>query len=164
MLRRMSAFYRRVIPQTLKWRKDNGVTFEGDKTALIHFARGAKTGRIRPRPLQVEGATVPPSASIKILGVIFDEESSFKDHVVRAAKLGWESVHSATERCSAGDGTAALPSRGGATARLCSRMVRSISLQINAHLDGEAAGSYSEMGCKDHRWHFSHGINPSTKR
>lgn len=86
---------RKVVPHTVRWARENGVAFEPDKTALIHFARGAKDTAHAVDPgqvLQIEGADVPPSPLVKILGVIFDEKLSFKDQVARAAKSAWESA------------------------------------------------------------------------
>ncbi|KAK7177916.1 zinc knuckle [Paraphaeosphaeria sporulosa] len=40
--------------------------------------------------LRVGPAMVPPAESAKILGVVFDSALSFKEHVARAAKRGWQ--------------------------------------------------------------------------
>jgi hypothetical protein len=40
-----------VVPRALKWAKDSGAMFEGDKTTLIHFTHFRNTKKIA-RPLQ----------------------------------------------------------------------------------------------------------------
>lgn len=94
----METLQNKVVPRALKWATDSGATFEGDKTTLIHFTHFRNTKKIA-QPLQalrVGEAVVAPSQSAKILGVIFDRELNFKEHVARAAKRGWKGVQALT--------------------------------------------------------------------
>jgi ribonuclease HI len=90
----MDTLQNEVVPRALKWATDSGATFEGDKTTLIHFTHFRNTKKIA-QPLQalrVGESVVAPAQSAKILGVIFDRELRFKEHVARAAKRGWQGV------------------------------------------------------------------------
>ena len=94
----MSTLQNVVVPRAIQWATRNGAKFEGEKTTLIHFTHFRKTKKIA-RPLQalrIEEAVVAPSQSAKILGVIFDRELMFKDHVARAAKRGWQGIQALT--------------------------------------------------------------------
>jgi hypothetical protein len=90
----MACFQNEAVPRVLRWAADSGAAFDGEKTTLIHFTDFWRTKGIA-QPLQglrVGQALVAPSPSVKILGVIFDRELRFRDHVARSAKRGWHGV------------------------------------------------------------------------
>lgn len=70
-----------VVPRALEWASRSGATFEGDKTTLIHFIPTRRQKDvIRPmQALRVNGASVGPSDTVKILGVMLDSELNFKE-------------------------------------------------------------------------------------
>ncbi len=81
-----------VIPRALQWAKDSGATFEPDKTTLLHFTRST-TGIQQPfQALRVGEAFVAPSKTARLLGVIFDGQLKFTEHLARASTRGWKSV------------------------------------------------------------------------
>jgi hypothetical protein len=87
-----------VVPRVLRWAADSGAALEGEKRTLIHFTHFGNTKKVA-QPLQVlhiGGASVAPSHSVEILGVIFDHELRFREHVARAAKRGWQSIQALT--------------------------------------------------------------------
>lgn len=76
----------KIVEEALQWERRSGATFEGDKTALIHFTRTDR--RSTEVPLNVKDQLVNPSKHIKLLGVIFDAELRFREHVARAVNRG----------------------------------------------------------------------------
>ena len=74
------------IEEAEAWERRSGATFEGDKTAFIHFTR--TPDRASDDGVLVKGQRVDPSQHIKLLGVIFDAQLRFREHVARAANRG----------------------------------------------------------------------------
>jgi ribonuclease HI len=72
------------IPRIEAWAQQTGSCFAAEKTELIHI-----TGR-RSEQLQgqvvINGKTIEPSPTAKLLGVIFDHELRWKEHVQQAIK------------------------------------------------------------------------------
>ncbi|GFO40684.1 RNA-directed DNA polymerase from mobile element jockey [Plakobranchus ocellatus] len=61
-----------------KWVSDNGFRFSVSKTTCVHFHRQ----RIYTEPaLHLDGQPVPVKGEAKFLGVIFDQQFSFENHV-----------------------------------------------------------------------------------
>ena len=58
----------------------------------MHFSRNPKKLAIAPPPLQVGRHAVQPSTKERILGVIFDSELRFKDHLAKVKSRGWKSA------------------------------------------------------------------------
>jgi hypothetical protein len=81
-----------VIPRALKWATDSGATFEADKTSFIHFTRKPLANPSPPLPLWVGETAVVPQSTVKILGVVMDQELRFRFHVAEAAKKGIRAV------------------------------------------------------------------------
>ncbi|GIZ38771.1 hypothetical protein CKM354_000217300 [Cercospora kikuchii] len=75
-----------VVDQAIEWEQRSGATFEGDKTAFIHFTRIPCRSSVRP--VLVKGQEVEPVTSTKILGVVVDSELRFQQHIARAATAG----------------------------------------------------------------------------
>lgn len=72
------------IPRIEAWARRTGSSFAAEKTELIHLTRSKKeqvTGQII-----MNGKVIKPSASAKLLGVIFDKELRWKEHVQQAIK------------------------------------------------------------------------------
>jgi hypothetical protein len=74
------------ISKAVAWEKRIGATFEGEKTAFIHFTR--TESRANEAPLTVKDQVIKPSKSIKLLGVIFDAQVRFREQVQRAVSRG----------------------------------------------------------------------------
>lgn len=90
--RNMSVLNDKVVPRALQWAKDSGATFESDKTVLMHFTRNRKKITDADSPLRVGSHVVLPSTKERILGVIFDSELRFKDHLAKVKTRGWRSA------------------------------------------------------------------------
>ena len=75
-----------IVERALEWERRSGATFEGDKTALVHFTRDPR--RTDMAPVMVKGKPVVPRNNAKILGVIMDPELRFKEHIANAATKG----------------------------------------------------------------------------
>ena len=75
-----------IINRAEGWERRSGATFEGDKTALIHFTR--TPSRQNTDLVLVKGQEVKPTTSTKIFGVIMDSELRFRQHIARASTRG----------------------------------------------------------------------------
>lgn len=75
-----------IIDRALDWERRSGATFEGEKTAIVHFTRCPQ--RSSNAPYTIKGESIKPQESAKILGVILDRELRYKQHVARAASRG----------------------------------------------------------------------------
>jgi hypothetical protein len=75
-----------IINEALEWERRSGATFEGDKTAIIHFTRNA--ARTSDTPFMIKGKEVQPKSNAKILGVVMDAKLRYKEHIARAAAKG----------------------------------------------------------------------------
>lgn len=72
-----------IIDRALDWGRRSGATFEGDKTAVVHFSRN--TIRVDNARFWIKGQTVHPQDQTKVLGVVMDSELRFKQHIARAS-------------------------------------------------------------------------------
>lgn len=72
------------IPRIERWARRTGSSFAAEKTELIHLTR--KRGEHLEGQLTFDGADVKPSPTAKLLGVMFDQELRWKEHVQQAIK------------------------------------------------------------------------------
>src|SRR5699024_6686248 len=72
------------IPRIEAWANKTGSCFAAEKTELIHLTRSKKQHRVGQ--ITMNGKTVKPSDTAKLLGVIFDKEMRWKEHVQQAVK------------------------------------------------------------------------------
>ncbi|KAG2001218.1 hypothetical protein GB937_010390 [Aspergillus fischeri] len=72
------------ISRIEQWAKQSGSHFAAEKTELIHFTR-KKSEQSKGR-LLMQGAAIEPSATAKLLSVVFDHELREKEHVQQAVK------------------------------------------------------------------------------
>ena len=79
-----------IINKTLDWERRSGVTFEAEKTAIIHFT--CKLYKTNSEPFTIKGQTVQPKDHVKILGVVMDAKLKYKEHIARAASKGLEAA------------------------------------------------------------------------
>ena len=75
-----------VIPRTEKWERNSGATFEATKTTIIHFTRNR--GKDSNELLRIKDTTITPSETVKLLGVVLDQQLRYKHHAGRVAKRG----------------------------------------------------------------------------
>ncbi|OAQ61299.1 reverse transcriptase [Purpureocillium lilacinum] len=75
-----------IIDRALAWARRSGATFESNKTAVIHFTRSATRGS--QGSFVVDGQTVQPTDTAKVLGVVLDAELRYKQHIAEAAAKG----------------------------------------------------------------------------
>jgi hypothetical protein len=75
-----------IIDRAVAWARRSGATFEGSKTAVIHFTRTARRGS--QDSFAVNGQTVQPKDTAKVLGVVLDAELRYKQHIAEAAAKG----------------------------------------------------------------------------
>lgn len=72
------------IPRIEAWARRTGSCFAAEKTELIHLTR-KKSEQLQGQVV-MSGKTVKPSPTAKLLGVIFDQELRWKEHVQQAIK------------------------------------------------------------------------------
>ena len=72
------------IPRIESWARRTGSRFAAEKTELIHLTR--KRSEQVQGQVTVNGKTVKPSPTAKLLGVIFDHELRWKEHIQQAIK------------------------------------------------------------------------------
>lgn len=59
-----------IVDRAIEWATRSGATFESEKTKIIHFTRNRYCSA--SAPVTVQGQTIGPQVSIKILGVVMD--------------------------------------------------------------------------------------------
>src|SRR6195952_3778201 len=72
-----------IVQRATEWETRSGASFEGDKTAFIHFTRNSRQSADEPE--SVEGGEVRPTSSVKILGLTMDGRLRYQEHAARAA-------------------------------------------------------------------------------
>ncbi|CEJ62846.1 Putative Reverse transcriptase [Penicillium brasilianum] len=72
------------IPRIEAWARRTGSAFAAEKTELIHLTR--RRGNHLQGQIVVNGTVVSPSPTAKLLGVVFDQELRWKEHVQQAIK------------------------------------------------------------------------------
>jgi ribonuclease HI len=72
------------IPRIESWARRTGSCFAAEKTELIHLTR-RRSEQLQGQVI-MNGKTVKPSPTAKLLGVIFDHELRWKEHVQQAIK------------------------------------------------------------------------------
>ena len=75
-----------VVQRGTSWESTIGASFEGDKTAFIHFM--TNKCQFAHEPISVQGEEVLPMPSVKILGLTMDSGSCYQEHSARAATKG----------------------------------------------------------------------------
>jgi hypothetical protein len=75
-----------IIDKAMDWEKRSGATFEGKKTAIIHFTR--RHDRISTRSFTIKGEAIAPKEAAKILGVIMDSGLRYVQHIGKATTKG----------------------------------------------------------------------------
>jgi hypothetical protein len=75
-----------IIDRAVAWGRRSGATFESSKTAVIHFTRMARRGS--QGDFAINGQTVQPKDTAKVLGVVLDAELRYKEHIAEAAAKG----------------------------------------------------------------------------
>jgi ribonuclease HI len=72
------------IPRIEAWARRTGSCFAVEKTELIHITR--RKSEHSKGHIVIQGTTIRPSTSAKLLGVVFDQELRWKQHVQQAVK------------------------------------------------------------------------------
>eukprot|EP00136_Aspergillus_niger_P005212 XP_001395701.2 reverse transcriptase [Aspergillus niger CBS 513.88] len=72
------------IPRIEQWARQTGASFAAEKTELIHLTRRKTAHRIGQ--IRMNGQVIQPADTAKLLGVIFDKELRWKEHVQRAVQ------------------------------------------------------------------------------
>lgn len=72
------------IPRITEWAHLTGSSFAAEKTELIHLTRRKKERE--KGSITMDGQVIPASRTAKLLGVVFDDELRWKDHVQQAVK------------------------------------------------------------------------------
>ena len=70
-----------IIDRAVAWGRRSGATFESSKTAVIHFTRTA--GRGSQGDFVINGQTVQPKDTVKVLGVVLDAELDIKSTLLK---------------------------------------------------------------------------------
>lgn len=72
------------IPRITEWAQLTGSSFTPEKTELIYLTRRKKERR--KGSITMDGQVIEASRTAKLLGVIFDDELRWKDHVQQTVK------------------------------------------------------------------------------
>jgi len=72
------------IPRITEWAQRTGSSFAAEKTELIHLTRRKK--ELYVGSVNMDGQVIRAGPVAKLLGVLFDQELRWKDHVQRAVK------------------------------------------------------------------------------
>ncbi|EKV16381.1 hypothetical protein PDIG_09110 [Penicillium digitatum PHI26] len=72
------------VPRIEEWARRTGSCFAAEKTELIHLTR--KKGEHREGQIIFDGTDVKPSPTAKLLGVVFDQQLRWKEHVQQVIK------------------------------------------------------------------------------
>ncbi|EED11859.1 conserved hypothetical protein [Talaromyces stipitatus ATCC 10500] len=78
---------------TKAWARRMGSSFNVKKTVLIHLTRSKRQYGVRQ--ITINRMLIKPSDIVKLLGVIFDKEMRWKEHVQEAVKQATQSVYAA---------------------------------------------------------------------
>ena len=76
----------RIVDEALTWEKRSGATFEGAKTAFIHFTRNVRRSEVIP--INIKGTDMAPQQEVKILGVLMDSSLRYKSHKTKISTKG----------------------------------------------------------------------------
>jgi hypothetical protein len=76
-----------IVQQASEWESRSGASFEGDKTAFIHFTRNS-TRQPADEPITVKWEGIRPTPTVKILGMVMDTRLRYQEHAARAATTG----------------------------------------------------------------------------
>jgi hypothetical protein len=79
-----------IIQQATEWESRSGASFEGDKTAFIHFTRNSSQSA--DESITVKGQEVRPTSSVKILCLVMDSRLRYQEHAARAATRGLQAA------------------------------------------------------------------------
>ncbi|KAL1582126.1 hypothetical protein WHR41_09392 [Cladosporium halotolerans] len=80
-----------IVQRATEWESRSGASFEGDKTAFIHFTRN-NTRQSADEPITVKGGEIRPTPSVKILGLVMDTRLRYQKHAARAATKGLQAT------------------------------------------------------------------------
>lgn len=72
------------IPRIEAWAQRTGSTFAAEKTELIHLTRRKKD--LGKGEITMNGKTIKTSSEAKLLGVVFDQELRWKQHVQKVVQ------------------------------------------------------------------------------
>lgn len=78
---------REIIPKLETWAESSGAIFNPEKTVLVHFTRGRKkihSETASPSFLLVGNQKIYGQKEVKLLGVVFDQMLTYKEHVAKA--------------------------------------------------------------------------------
>lgn len=74
----------KIMPKVEDWERKSGVTFEAEKTTLIHFTRDMAKDDTPAQALTFQGQEIQLSQAVKILIVTLDKKLQMRDHIARA--------------------------------------------------------------------------------
>lgn len=80
-----------VIPKLEIWAESSGAIFNSEKTILVYFIRNRKKINAEvalPAPLKVENQDIYAQKDVKLLGVVFDQKLTYKEHVAKTLQKG----------------------------------------------------------------------------
>lgn len=72
-----------IISHAIDWERRSGATFQGEKTAIIHFTRQEE--KQDDSPYTIKGEEIMPARSAKILGIIMDSTLRLKENIANRA-------------------------------------------------------------------------------
>jgi hypothetical protein len=78
------------IPRIEAWARSTGSSFAAEKTELLHLTRTKKEQGVGQ--ITINGRTIKPADTAKLLGVIFDKDLRWNEHVQQAVKRATQST------------------------------------------------------------------------
>lgn len=81
----------RIIPHLKGWAQRSGAIFNPEKTVLTHFARNRhklSAEGVASAHIKFGQEVIQSKPEVKLLGVVFDQKLTYKQHIAKAAKRG----------------------------------------------------------------------------
>ena len=82
---------REVIPKLESWAGSSGAIFNPKNSVLVHFTRNTKriTAELAsPSALKIGGQPIYGQKEVKLLGVVFDQKLTYKEHIAKIFQRG----------------------------------------------------------------------------
>src|SRR5262249_54753133 len=76
----------RILKKAEEWRKKHGAQFETSKYVLVHYTRNRN--KTTSAAITINNTRIGASEHAKYLGVVFDKQLRFKQHMMQVVKKG----------------------------------------------------------------------------
>lgn len=82
---------RKIIPKLGFRASSSGAIFNPEKTVLVHFTRNTRKATAKlasPSALKIGGQPIYGQKEVKLLGVVFDQKLTYKEHIAKVLQRG----------------------------------------------------------------------------